>query len=161
MANKTGWAAGRLFTDLAWHAGFGSELATLASTATVLSSVILNNDTGLDQLVDLGFVGTIASATIAPGAGVNVWAAYLAPDGTTYGDGRITSTPQTTYQPPWWQIGFIPIGAGATITTLAGVAPGIALSPGKFKLVAQNLVGFNFLTGQLSLRSYNQDVNAA
>lgn len=160
MANKTGWASGRLFGDLAWHNAFGSELATLASTATVMSSITLNNDTGLDQLVDLGFVGTIGSSTIAPGAGINVWAAYLAPDGTTYGDGRITTTPQTAYQPPWWQIGWVPFGAGAALTSLIGVSPGVMISPGKCKLIAQNLTGFNFLTGMLSVRSYDQDLNA-
>lgn len=161
MANKTGWAPGRLFGDLAWHAGFGVEIATLPSTSTVMSSVVLSNDSGLDQLVDLSFVGTIASSTIAPGAGVNIWAALLAADGTTYGDGRITSAPQTTYQPPWWQIGWIAFGAGATITSLIGSAPGIMIPPGKLKLIAQNLTGFNWTTAQLYLRSYDEDLNGA
>ena len=79
MANTTGWKAGRLYGDLAWHAAFGAELASLVNISAVLSSVTIANGTGLDQLVDVSFVAT-AAATYSPaaGAGVNVWLAMLA-----------------------------------------------------------------------------------
>ena len=159
MTNKTGWAAGRLFGDLAWHAGFGSEISTLANTNSVLSSVTLNNDTGLDQVVDASFVGAMASSTPVAGAGVSLWLALLAADGTTYGDGFFTTTP-AVLTPPWFAFAFFPVRIGAAITSLVGTQPLLAVPPGKFKLIAQNSVGFTFTSAQVYLRSYDQDLNA-
>ena len=159
MTNKTGWAPGRLFGDIAWHAGFGSELATLANGSSVLSSVTFNNDTGLDQVVDVSFVGTILSTTLVAGAGLSVWLAMLAADGTTYGDGQFTTTP-AVLTPPWFAFAFFPFRIGTAITGLVGTQPLLAVPPGKFKLLAQNSIGAALTAGQVYLRSYDQDLNA-
>ena len=160
MTNKTGWTAGRLFSDLAWHAGFGSEANGLVNGNSVLSSVIFNNDSGLDQVVDVSFVGTITSATLVAGSGVSLWLAMLAGDGTTYGDGQFTTTP-AALTPPWFAFAFFPFRIGAAITSLVGSQPLLAVPPGKFKLIVQNNLQSPTLTAaQVYLRSYDQDLNA-
>jgi hypothetical protein len=160
MTNKTGWAAGRLFGDLAWHAGFGSEANALANGNAVLSSVIFNNDTGLDQVVDVSFVGAITSASLVAGSGVSLWLAMLAGDGTTYGDGQFTTTPQILV-PPWFAFAFFPFRIGTAITSLVGTQPLLAVPPGKFKLIMlNNLQSPTLTTAQVYLRSYDQDLNA-
>lgn len=159
MANKTGWSGGRLFSGLGWNALFGSELATLANGSAVLSSIVVTNGTGLDQLIDLSFVGGMASSSPAAGAGVSFWLAMLAADGTTYGDGRLTSTP-SAYTPPWFSFAFIPSQVGAAITSIIGSQPMLAIPPGSFKMAAQNNMGFALTSGQLYGRAYDQDLNA-
>ena len=159
MANKTGWTGGRLNAGLGWTAGFGSEVSTLASGSSVLSSVTFANQTGLDQVVDVSFVGTITSATLVAGAGVSLWVAMLAGDGTTYGDGTITVTP-AAITPPWFATAFFPFRIGTAIANLVGTQPLLAVPPGSFKLIAQNNLGVALLTAQVYLRSYDQDLNA-
>ena len=164
MANKTSWASGRLFGDLAWHPGFSTETNSLTSTSAVLSNVTFANNTGLDQLVDVSLVAT-ASATYSPGAGagVNIWLAMLAGDGTTYGDGRMSTTPTAVYVPPWFGFAWFPCGIGTSLPTstpIVGTVPGLAIPPGSFKLVVQNLLGFTVSVLQVYLRSYDQDLNA-
>lgn len=158
MPNKTGWAAGRLYSGLGWNALFGSEIATLPNTDTVLSSVVITNTTPLDQLIDLSMIGTIASSAVVQGSGVTLWLAMLAQDGSTYGDGKITSIPGTIL-PPWPSWAFMPVQA-ATTTSLIVTIPFLAIPPGSSKLIAQNQVGFAFTAMQIYGRSYNQDLNA-
>lgn len=158
MANKTAWSPGRNFTGLGWNALFGTEIGTLASTNTVLSSVIITNGTGLDQLIDVSIVATIASSAVAAGAGVSLWLALLAADGSTYGDGKITSTPGTIL-PPWPAWTFLPVQA-ATTTSVICTIPFLAIPPGSCKLIAQNQIGFNLTAAQIYGRTYNQDLNA-
>lgn len=163
MANKTGWAAGRLFNDLAWHNGFAGETNSLTNTSAVLSSVTFANQTGLDQLVDVSLVATAAAIySPAAGAGINVWLAMLAADGSTYGDGRMNTTP-SAYVPPWFAFTWFPIGIGTSLATSVPIVqtmPGLAIPPGSFKLAVQNLAGFTLSALQVSLRSYDQDLNA-
>jgi hypothetical protein len=161
MANSTGWRAGRLFGNLGWNAAFGSELATLANNNVVASSLSFANGSAgvtLDQLIDLSFVGTIASSAVGTAAGISLWLAMLAGDGTTYGDARFTTTPGTL-APTWPAFAFLPITNG-TITALSSTLPGFMIPPGSFKLIAQNQVGFAFTAAQIYIRSYDQDLNA-
>ena len=165
MANKTGWTGGRLNSGLGWTAGFGTETNSLVNLGAVLSSVApFTNGTGLDQLVDLSLVATAAAVySPAAGAGVNVWLAMLSADGTTYGDGRMTTTPSTTYVPPWFGFTWFPCGIGTSLATavpIVSTVAGLAIPPGSFKLIVQNLLGFTVSALQVSLRSYDQDLNA-
>lgn len=159
MANKTGWTGGRLNTGLGWANGFGSEISTLGNGNSVLSSVTFANNTGLDQAVDVSFVGTMASTSLLAGAGVSLWLAMLAGDGSTYGDGFFTITP-AALTPSWFGFAFFPFRIGTAITSLISTQPLLAVPPGSFKLIAQNNLGVALTSAQVYLRSYNQDLNA-
>jgi hypothetical protein len=160
MANKTGWSGGRLYTGLGWTALFGAEIATMANLNAVLSSVVITNGTGLDQLMDVSMVGTIASSAVVQGSGVTLWLAMLAADGSTYGDGKVSgSAGGAAILPPWPCWTFLPVQA-ATTTSLIVTIPFLAVPPGSCKLIAQNQIGFAFSSMQIYGRSYNQDLNA-
>jgi hypothetical protein len=160
MVNRSAWTGGNLNAgSLAYQLAFGSEIATLNTSQSVLSSIIFDNTTGEDEFLDLSAVGTIASSTIAAGSVLNFWLCQLQGDGTTYGDGRLTTTP-STYVP----LGVLPLGGisvqiGTAITHVVGGLNLLSLPPCKFSLGAQNLVGDNFATMQVWIRTYNQNLN--
>src|SRR5690348_448885 len=101
MANTSAWNGGNLnFGSIAYQLAFGSEIATLNTNFSVLSSVAaFDNTVALDEFLDISAVGTIASSNIAAGAALNFWLCPLQGDGTTYGDGRLTTTPVSGYIP--------------------------------------------------------------
>ena len=75
----------------------------------------------------------------------------------------MTTTPTTTYVPPWFAWTWFPIGIGTSLPTSTPIVQtilGLSVPPGSFKLVAQNLTGFTLGATQIYIRSYNQDLNA-
>lgn len=165
--NISGWAPGRLAS--AWTAAFGStDLNGSASGSSVLSTVIFDNDVSgsRDLLAKISVSLAIASSTIVAGACLSLWLAELLADGTTYGDGRIVTAGAggaVAYTPPWPAWATIDFGAGATITTLAGVASGLRLPQSKFALIGQNNSGFTLASSghNVSLKSGNLNSNAS
>ncbi len=161
MTNRTAWTPGNLGGGtIAWTAAFGSELATLANLNSVMSTLVFDNTTGLDEFIDFSLIATIASSTIASGAALGIWLAALQGDNGTYGDGRLAAGTPAAYTPPWPAIGGIQFQTGTTITTLVGDVGGLGLRPIKYRVIAQNLSGFNFTAAQLYQNSYNQNLNS-
>lgn len=163
MTGIAGWATGRLAAT--WTAAFGStDLNSLASGNSVLSTVVFDNDASgsRDLMAKIAARLTIASSTIAAGAYLSLWIAELLDDGTTYGEGKITTAGNAgaaAYTPPWPAWATIDFSAGSAITTLAGGRSGLILPKSKFALIAQNGSGFalaasgqnvNLMTGNLN-----------
>jgi hypothetical protein len=158
VANNTGWIGGR-GQGLTWGSLFGTEVGTLASTDSVLSSVsVANGSTTLDQFMDVSLEATISSSTIAAGAAFTLWLMALMEDGTTYGDGSLTTTPSTAI-PGLFPVATMPIRAAATTTNVYGYAQGIILPPGTFSMAINNGIGFNLATCTIKYRTYNQQLN--
>lgn len=161
MTNRTAWTGGNLNTGvIAWTAAFGSEIATLANGSAVMSTLVFDNTSFLDEFIDFSLIATIASSTIASGAALGIWLAALQGDNGTYGDGRLAAGTPAAYTPPWPAMGGVQFQTGTTITTLVGDVGGLGLRPIKFRVVAQNISGFNFTAAQLYLNTYNQNLNA-
>jgi len=158
MTATTKWQAGTLAP--AWTLAFNAaDLTALPNLSSVLSGLQFDNTTALDQFIDFSFVGTIASSTIASGAGVGLWLSILEGDNATIGSGRYVAGTQTASSPLNCPLGGIPIEPGTTITAIAGSLLSVTLPPQKFNLLLQNQVGFTF-TGSLWIKTYRQNVNA-
>ena len=136
-----------LGAGLTWTAMFGSaDLTSLATGKAVLSSAAaIANQTNLDMFADASVEITIGSATPSAGAYIGLWLAYLAQDGTTYGDGQLTAGTAATYVPPWPPACILPIQSVNATTLLVGVnAAPILLLPKSFAWVLYNNTGITF-----------------
>src|SRR5689334_3868278 len=91
-AGRSEWTAGN-GVGLTWTAMFASgDLTSLASGNSVLSTATaVANGTNLDIYADISVIITIGSATPSAGAFIAVYALPLGNDGTTYGDGKIST----------------------------------------------------------------------
>lgn len=165
MTSLTQWAGGALNTNsVAFQAAFlSTDLNSLAGGSAVMSSTAFNNSTGLDQFMDISFVGAITSTTLTAGAGLAFYLAVLQEDGSTYGDGRLTAGTQTTYSPLFNPIGGIPIQAG-TVTVIAGAVTEIVIPPRAFRLVIQNNIlpatALASSGNSCSISTYRQNTNS-
>jgi hypothetical protein len=81
-------------------------------------------------------------------------------DGSTY-FAPLTAGTAATLTPPWAPCAVIPIYAAVTQTTLIGMATGIIIPPGSFKLIEQNNCGFTYTATVQThdYRTYNQNLN--
>lgn len=165
MTNLTAWQGGALNSNsVAFQSAFlAADLASLANLSSVMSSTAFNNATGLDQFMDISFVGAIASSTIAAGAGISLFLAILQGDGATYGDGRLTVGTQAAYSPLLNPLGGLPIQIGTTITGIIGSVIGLVIPPKSFRLVLQNNTGFALAaSGNMGyISTYRQNTNAS
>jgi hypothetical protein len=166
MTSKTAWAGGNLNTgSVGYQAAFSgsSSVLTLANGNSVMSDVTFDNTGGLDQWIDVSAVCTIGTTPILAGACLPCWLAFLQADGTTYGDGIISTTPAAITPASLWPLGAVQFSATATgVTKVVGSVNGLLLPPRRFALVVQNLSGANF-TGTstiISISTYNQNLNA-
>ncbi len=137
MSDTLIWDAPLGTAPATWQAAFGTEINSLASGSYALSSVIIDNTSGL--LTD----GTISVAlgSVAPSAAAASLAFFLQPlnqDGTTYGDGIAsgTVTPVSGY------IGSLSWPTSSTAAAQTGSFKiGIEIPPTKFKLGVVNNLG--------------------
>jgi hypothetical protein len=140
MANITGWVPGRL-TGTTWATAFNaSDLASLPSGASVLSSLtpFANDGAGVfDQLVKISVKLAITSTLLTAGSCVTIWLAEQLDDLTNFGDGGLTAGTQATYTPPWEPLCVIPMVPQAT-TKIWGVRSNLLLPPSTFALILQN-----------------------
>jgi len=158
MANRTAWTGGN-GAGLTWTSLFGSEVSTLANGNSALSSIVVaNGGTTLDQFMDVSLEATISSSTIAAGASFALWLMALMEDGTTYGDGSLTTTPAAV-TPGLFPISTMPLRAASSITALYGYAQGLILPPGSFAMGLQNNSGFTLTACTVKYRTYNQNLN--
>ena len=91
MANTAIWAGPLGTSPYSWASAFGTEINSLASGSYALSSVIIDNTTGLltDGWLSLA-LGSVAPS--AAGANLAFYIQCLNQDGTTYGDGIASGT---------------------------------------------------------------------
>lgn len=162
MANRTAWTAGN-GAGLTWATAINSsDLASLASGSSVLSTVAdITNGTALDQFMDLSVRELIASSTIVAGAAFSFYLYALLDDGATYGDGQLVAGTQKAATPAFPPCAVVPLVAAAAQTNLVGFYQGIILPPGSFRLAQQNSSGFALTSGTQTVkyRTYNINVN--
>lgn len=164
MSNRTAWTAGN-GQGLTWGTAInGSDLASLASGSTVLSSVAdIANGTNLDQFADISVELTISSATPSAGAVLELYLAALLGDGSTYGSGEMSSGGVITRAPALMPVGVIPLQSVAATTLLAGFIQGIVLPPGSFRFALYNGSGITLSStagnNAVKYRTYNQNLN--
>ena len=122
-----------------WTDAFGSELASIANGNAILSSVALDNTSNNDVFLALA----VLIASVTTGSGVpylGLWLYELHEDGSTYGDGKFSSS---AAGPP--QAGINLWNALAPASTTAAfkeTRSGLILPRNsKFKLVAYNQLG--------------------
>lgn len=165
MASRTAWTPGNGAGSTWTTAINSSDLTSMASGKTVLSTVAdIANWTNLDQFIQISFSLAIASSTIAGGAYFSFYLYYLNQDGSTYGDGQFTAGTQST------GVSTIPacftwtIPALATTTTIVGNSMGFApivVSPGSFRLAMAQTSGFALTSGTqtVKIETFNQNLN--
>jgi hypothetical protein len=164
MANKTAWVAGN-GVGFTWTTAInGSDLASLANGSTVLSSVAdIANQTNLDLYADISVRMTVGSATPPAGSYLGLFLAALLDDGSTYGDGSMTSGGTITHVPPYAPVGIIALESAAATTLLAGFIQGIIVPPGSFRLALYNNSGaaLSATAGNciVKYRTYNINLN--
>jgi hypothetical protein len=157
MVTKASWVAG-LGQGLTWGTLINStDIASMATANTSLSTVTVANGTALDMFMDISAELAIASSTIAAGANLAFWIAALEEDGTILGDNKLTAGTPAALTPAWAPCAVIPLFAAATQTTLIGVATQIILPPGDFAVAIQNNSGFTLTSGTqtVTYRTYN------
>lgn len=162
MTARTAWTAGN-GAGLTWTTLINSaDLASMANGSSVLSSVAdIANGTNLDQFMDISALCAISSSTIAAGANLAFWLYPLQEDGTTYGDGQFTAGTQAAKTPAFPPCAVISLVAAAAQTTLVGLAQGIIIPPGSFRVAMQNNSGFTLTSGTQTVkyRTYNINLN--
>lgn len=164
MANRTQWTAGN-GAGLTWSTAInGSDLVSLASGSTVLSSVAdIANSTALDLYCDLSVRLTVGSTTPAAGSFIALHLAALLDDGATYGAGSMISGSTITYAPPFAPVAVLPLESSVATTLFAGFAQGILIPPGAFRFALYNGSGvaLSATAGNniVKYRSYNLNLN--
>lgn len=156
MTARTAWTAGN-GVGYTWSTA-NANAGTLATGNSVLDSTDQTNQTAQDMYCDISFSCTISSSTIAAGANLTFWIAYLNQDGTTYGDNHITTTAAAS-TPSYSPVAVVPLFAAASQTTLVGNFTGIPLAPGTFRWIVQNNSGFTFTAATIKYRTYNINLN--
>jgi hypothetical protein len=164
MANRVAWTAGN-GVGFTWSTAINeADLESLANGSTVLSSVSdITNQTALDLYADISVRLTVSSATPPAGASLVLYLAALLDNGSTYGDGSLTSGSTITRAPPYAPVGVIPLESSAAATLLAGFIQGILIPPGSFRFALYNNSGAALsATGSNNIvmyRTYNLQLN--
>jgi hypothetical protein len=142
MANRTAWTAGN-GVGLTWTTAInGSDLASLASGSTVLSSVAdIANGTNLDMYAMVGVELTVGSTTPAAGSYIGIYLMPLNEDGSTYGTGEMSSGGTISRAPATGLVGTIALETAGATTLFAGVIPKIELPPCSFRFALYNSSG--------------------
>lgn len=163
MTSRTSWTGGN-GQGLTWGTLINSaDMSSLANGSTVLSSVAaITNGTALDMFMDISAQCLMGSNPLSSGAALSFWLYLLQQDGTTIGDGRLSSGNQTVLTPPWSPVSTIPLPVAAAQTKLTGMTTGIIIPPGTFQVAIQNNSGYSFTNGTqtVSYRTYNINLNA-
>lgn len=163
MASRTAWTAGN-GVGLTWTTAINSaDMASMATTNTVVSSVAdIANGTNLDQFMDISASLVISSSTIVAGQNLSFWIYALNQDGSTYGDGQFTNGTPAAKTPTFPPCAVMPLVAANSQTALLGFAQGIIIPAGSFRLAIQNNCGFTLTSGTQTVkyRTYNINLNS-
>lgn len=151
QANPQRWIAGNGFGATP-TAVFGTEVNSLPSLDSVLSSVAIANQTALDTYIDIS--ASVSSFTSGAGApSLQIYACPLNQDGTTYCSNQITTTPGAIVPlSPYFMcsIQFIPSLAATAQTGDCGSL--FPIVPQSIKLIAYNLAG-NILGSTVTIKA--------
>jgi hypothetical protein len=164
MANRTAWTAGN-GVGFTWTTAINeSDLESLASGSSVLSSIGgITNQTALDLYADVSLRMTISSSTPSAGAFFALYLYALLDDGATYGDGQLTAGTQKAYLPAMAPCAVVPIESAAATTLMAGFRQGLIIPPGTFNFALYNGTGLALSsTGSnciVKYRTYNLQLN--
>jgi hypothetical protein len=165
MSNRAAWVAG-LGAGLSWTTAINTtDLVSLASGSTVLSSIAdIDNEANLDMFAEISLRLTVSSFTPSSGSYLGIYVVPLLDDGSTYGDGTLTSGSTITRAPPYPLAGIVPLESSAAITVMAGFIPRIELPPNKFRFALFNNSGVS-LSGTagnniVKYRTYDMNLNA-
>lgn len=155
MANLAKWAAGA-GVGLTWTSAFGTEINSLAAGSVAVSTIVVANGTALDLYADISF--SITGTTAA--TGTQYLSLYLMPlnqDGTTYGDGVASGT----VAPTQGAVANVALALGKTSVALVGMARGLVLPPGSFKLALVNNTSNAFAASPntVAYRTYLENLN--
>jgi hypothetical protein len=148
------WIGGTV--GLTWTNAYtlGSTFDSIASGNAIISDLQLDNSTNLDVYCDVS-IAIASVAVVAP----NYVGLYLYPlnaDGTTYGDGRFSSSAAGPPASSYWVGNFI---VPAVTAASEGTVRGIIMPPGKFKFVIYNQLGVSMSTGNtIKYRTYDRSV---
>jgi hypothetical protein len=148
------WIAGS-GQGLTWGSLDTTTLNSIASGNAILSGTAITNGTALDIFADVEVV--LASLAAVTPNYVGVYLYPLNSDGTTYGDGRFSSS--ASGPPP--SVYFVgSIGMVAATQAQQGTLRGIILPPGSFKFVLYNQMGVAFASASntLKYRTYNRSI---
>ena len=137
MSNTAIWDVALGTSPANWQPAFGTEINSLASGSYALSSIIIDNTSGL--LTD-GWI-SMALGSVAPSAAAAALAFFLQQlnqDGTTYGDGIASGT--VIPVSGWCGSYTWPTSSTAAAQT-GTLKMSIEIPPNKFKLGAVNQLG--------------------
>lgn len=149
------WIAGS-GVGLTWTSLDTTALNSIASGNAILSGTAISNATPLDIFTDVEVV--LASlAAVAPNF-VGVYFYPLNSDGSTYGDGRFTSSASGVPPSQYWVGNIIMVAA---TQAQQGTLRGVILPPGTGKFVLYNQMGVAFASSgnTLKYRTYNRQVS--
>jgi len=149
------WIAGN-GVGLTWTTAFSTAtLNSIASTNAILSDIAITNGSPLDIFCDVA-IG-LASAAFAAPANAGIYLYPLHQDGSTYGDGRFTSS---AAGPPPQIYAVATIGFVAATQAQTGQALRIVMPPGTFKFVYFNNGGVALAASGNNVwyRTYNRQV---
>jgi hypothetical protein len=161
--NRTEWTAGN-GVGTTWTAAINSaDMTSLASAHAVMGTPVIDNTTALDLYAIVSAKLAISSATPAAGDFVAIYLASLSEDGSTYGDGNLTSGTSVAWAPPWQPVCTFPLNnpAGAQ-TVLNGQCPPFLIPPGKWKFViylGTASIALSSGTQTVDYTTYNQFLN--
>lgn len=166
MTNLTQWVGGALNSStLTPQTAFGGSdinvTGGLANGLSVLSGLTFDNTSPGDQFMDIFFSGALASAqTLTAGACISLWLA-INDSGSTFGDGRLTSSTPLAYTPILNPLGAIPFQVGGPLTNLVGCLTGLVIPPRLFGIIMQNNTGFTLAaTGNVvAFNTYRLNTN--
>ncbi len=160
MTGRSAWVAGNGIGLTLTTVINSADLASMINGDTVLSSVAdIANGSNLDQFMDVSVRCAIASNTIAAGANLSLWIYALLDDGSTYGDGQLSSGTPAAKTPTFPPCGVIPLVAAVSQTILAGFVGGIIIPPGSFRLALQNNSGFALTSGTQTVKARTFNIN--
>jgi hypothetical protein len=148
------WIAGTV--GLTWANAFtGSTLNSIANGNSILSDLQLDNSTNLDMYMDIS-IALASAAFVAPNF-VGVYLYPLNADGSTYGDGRFSSSASGA-PPATYYVGNI--GLVAATQAQEGTLTGVLMPPGAFKIVLYNQGGVALASSgnTCKYRTYNRSV---
>jgi hypothetical protein len=155
-----------------WIAGsgqgltWGNAFATAGSTEinqssflngdSVLSSIVVANGSALDIFADLSM--SLASITTVAPNYVGFYIYPLNEDGTSYGDGKLSTTLAAVVPEPQYWVGNIVIPVGTQVCT--GMLQRIVLPPGSFCFAFYNQTGATLATTSnvVKYRTYNRSI---
>ena len=130
------WIAGTV--GLTWANAYtaASTFDSIVNGNAIISDLQLDNSTNLDIYCDVSIA--LGSVTVAAPNYVGLYLYPLNADGTTYGDGRFSSSAAGPPASPYWVGNFV-VPTGASVNE--GTVRGIIMPPGKFKFLIYNQLG--------------------